>query len=284
MKRKLIGMLAVLLLAGSLALGGCNQQTPDNQADNRTEADPSAVTGTLVVGGSTSVYEVAVILAEQFMEINPGVVVETHSQGSTAGIVGANEGTYDIGMSSRDLSGDEPGWGLREFLICKDAIAPIVHRDNPVVNLTMDQLRQIFLGEITNWSEVGGSDLPITVIIREDGSGTRDAWEDIIHEDIDPVPTLILTGTGGVKSGVAGDPSAISYITVAALDESVRALQVNGVEPTADAVLGGKYAIARPYLFLTKDDPSPLAQKFIDFVLGPEGQSMLEDEGMVRVN
>jgi len=272
MFKKLTVVMVVLLLVGLLGFTGCAQPAPTDQA------------GTIVVGGSTSVYVVAAILADQFMENQPGVVVETHSLGSTAGIVGANEGTFDIGMSSRWLGGDEPGWGLKEFIICHDAIAPIVHPDNPVTDLTMEQLKQIFLGEIKNWKEVGGNDLPITVIIREDGSGTRDAWEDIVHEDIDPVPTLILTGTGGVRAGVAGDPSAISYITIAALDDSVRALKVNGVEPTADAVLAGEYAVARPYLFLTKGEPSPLAQKFIDFALGPEGQQILDDEGMVRVN
>lgn len=279
MYKKLIGIMVVLLLAGSLGFTGCAQPAPADPAP-----DDPAVTGTIVVGGSTSVYVVAAILAERFMEIHPDVVVETHSLGSTAGVVGAHEETFDIGMSSRWLSGDELGWDLQEFLICKDAIAPIVHKDNPVSDLTEEQLKQIFLGEITNWTEVGGSDLAITVIIREEGSGTRDAWEDIVHEDIDPVPTLILTGTGGVKAGVAGDPSAISYITVAALDESVRALKVNGIEPTAEAVLAGDYAIARPYLFLTRDEPSPLAQKFIDFALSPEGQQILEDEGMVRAN
>jgi len=282
MMKKWIGVMVVLLLVGLLGFAGCAQPTPDEPAP----ADPAAaeLTGTIVVGGSTSVYVVAASLAEQFMEKHPGVIVETHSLGSTAGIVGANEGTFNIGMSSRWLDGDEPGWGLKEFIICHDAIAPIVHLENPVTNLTMEQLKGIFLGEITNWREVGGNDLGITVIIREDGSGTRGAWEDIVHEDIDPVPTLILTGTGGVKAGVAGDPSAISYITAAALDEAVRALKVDGVEPTAEAVLGGQYAIARPYLFLTKGDPSPLAQQFIDFVLGQEGQQFLEDEGMVRVN
>lgn len=264
--------MVVLLLVGLIGFTGCARPAP---------ADPAS---TIVVGGSTSVYVVAAILAARFMEINPGVIVETHSLGSTAGIVGANEGTFDIGMSSRWLDGDEPGWGLNEFVICHDAIAPIVHPGNPVTGLTMEQLRQIFLGEITNWNEVGGNDLLITVIIREDGSGTRGAWEDIIHKDINAVPTLILTGTGGVKAVVAGDPSAISYITISALDDTVRALKVDGIEPTADAVLAGQYAVARPYLFVTKGDPSPLAQQFIDFALGPEGQQIIEDDGMVRVN
>ena len=267
-KGVLSSLVVVLLLATSVVAIGC----------------PPVVEDRIVVTGSTSVYEVVVYLAERFMEKHPDIVVETHSIGSTAGIVGAHDGTADIGMSSRWLREGELGWGLGEFVICHDAIAPIVHPDNPVQGLTMEQLRKIFLGEITNWNEVGGKDLEITVIIREAGSGTRGAFEDIVHEDIYPDPDVILTGTGGVKAGVAGDPAAISYITIAAVDETVRALKVDGVEPTAAAVLAGEYEIARPFLLLTDGDPDPLEQKFIDFVLSPEGQDMLEDEGMVRVD
>ncbi len=281
MTKKFVALLVLLLITGLLGVAGC--APADSDTADPAQAGP-APTSTVTVGGSTSVYVAVVPLADRFMEINPGVVVESHSLGSTAGIVGANEGTFDIGMTSRDLEGEELGWGLQEILICRDAIAAIVHPDNPVRELTMEQLSQIFTGEITNWAEVGGNDLGITVIIREDGSGTRGAWEDMVHEDVDPAPTLIMTGTGGVKSGVAGDPSAISYITLAALDETVRALPIDGVEPSIDTVLAGDYAIARPYLFLTKGDISPLAQKFIDFVLGPEGQQILEDDGMVRIN
>ncbi|MCI2425009.1 phosphate ABC transporter substrate-binding protein [Candidatus Acetothermia bacterium] len=246
-------------------------------------ATTEVLRGTLVIGGSTTVYVVTVLLAERFMEKYPDIRVETHSVGSTAGIVGANEGTFDIGMSSRWLRGDEPGWGLTEFVVYMDGLAPIVHPTNPVRDLTMKQLKKIFIGEITNWKEVGGKDMPITVIIREEGSGARGAFEDIVHEDIDPAPTLILVGTGGVRAGVAGDPSAISYITPVAVDETVRALTVDGVEAIAANVLAGTFPIIRPALFLTKGEPSPLEQKFIDWVLGPEGQQMLEEMGLVRV-
>ncbi|MCL0089951.1 phosphate ABC transporter substrate-binding protein [Dehalococcoidia bacterium] len=276
-KGVLSSLLVVLLLATSVVAIGCPPEEEDPPAEDPVEER-------LVVGGSSSVYVVAVLLAERFMEKHPHIVVETHSVGSTAGVVGAHEGTFDIGMSSRWLKGDEPGWGLGEFVICHDAIAAIVHPDNPVENLTMEEVRKIFLGEITNWNEVGGKDVPITVIIREEGSGTRGAFEDIVHEDIEPVPTLIKIGTGGVRAAVAGDPSAIGYITIAALDETVRALKVDGVAPTAAAVLAGDYGIARPFLFLTYGEPDPLERKFIDFVLGPEGQDMLADEGMVRVD
>jgi phosphate transport system substrate-binding protein len=237
----------------------------------------------LRVGGSSSVYVVHVLLAERFMEKHPHIVVKSHSVGSTAGIVGAHEETFDIGMSSRWLEDEELGWGLVHEVICWDAIAAIVHPANPVRDLTMEQLTKIFLGKITNWAEVGGKDMPITVIIREAGSGTRAAWEEILHEDIYPFYTTILPGTGGVRAGVAGDPSAIGYITIAAVDETVRALKVDGVKPDAEAVLAGDYGISRPFLFLTEGEPDPLEQKYIDFVLGPEGQQLLADEGMVPV-
>jgi phosphate transport system substrate-binding protein len=284
-KKIIIVMMAVLLAVSIAVLGGCAPQQADPAAPGAVPegAPAEALTGRLVVGGSTSVAVVADYLAERFMAAYPGIVVEVHHTGSGAGITGANEGAVDIGMSSRWLEAEERGFGLSEFVICHDALAPIVHPDNPVTDLTLEQLRKIFLGEIANWTEVGGNDLPITVVVREAGSGTRDAWEGIIHEDIEPYEELVGMGTGGVKAMVAGDPSAISYVTVAALDETVRALKVGGVEPTAETVLAEEYAITRPFLFVTKGDPSPLAQQFIDYVLGPEGQQLLADEGMVRI-
>jgi phosphate transport system substrate-binding protein len=235
------------------------------------------LTGRISVGGSTTVHVVAVPLAERFMEKHPGVVVETHSVGSTAGVVGAREGTFDIGMSSRLLRGEEPGWGLKEFSIWRDGLVPIVHPDNPVRNLTMEQLAGIFTGQITNWQEVGGRNQRITVIIREEGSGARASWEDHVHEDVDPAPTVILVGTGGVRAGVAGDPAAISYVSIPAVDPTVRALTVDGVEATLAIVEAGEWPISQTYLFLTRGDPSPLAQEFINFVLGEEGQAILRD-------
>jgi phosphate transport system substrate-binding protein len=266
MKNRILLISVALMLALSMVALGC----------------PPPVE-TLKVGGSTTVYVVTAPLAERFMERHPGIVVEKFSVGSTPGIVGANEGTFDIGMSSRWLREAELAWGLTQFVVYHDALAPIVHPTNPVTDLTMEQLKGIFTGTITNWKEVGGKDMPITVIIREEGSGARGAWEDAVHEDIDPAPTLILVGTGGVKAGVAGNPAAISYVTPAALDASVKALTVNGVEATAANVKAGTYAITRPGLFLTKGEPSPLERKFLDWLLGPEGQRLLEEAGMVRV-
>jgi len=234
------------------------------------------LTGRISVGGSTTVHVVAVPLAERFMEKHPGVVVETHSVGSTAGIVGAREGTFDIGMSSRLLRGEEPTW-VKEFAIWRDGLVPIVHPDNPVRNLTLEQLAGIFTGQITNWQEVGGRNQRITVIIREEGSGARASFEDLVHEDVDPAPTVILVGTGGMRAGVAGDPAAISYVSIPAVDETVRALTVDGVEATIAAVEAGEWPISQTYLFLTRGEPSPLAQEFINFVLGEEGQAILRE-------
>jgi phosphate transport system substrate-binding protein len=205
-----------------------------------------------------------------------------HSVGSTAGIVGVHEGRYDIGMSSRPLRGDELLWNLTQFVVYDDALVPIVHPTNPVTDLTMAQLRGIFVGNITNWREVGGKDQKIIVIIREAGSGARGAWEDIVHRGIAPKPTVILPGTLGVRGGVAGNPAAISYITPAALDPSVRALTIGGLVANVTTVRDGTFPITRPGLFLTKGAPSPIEQAFIDWLLGPEGQGLLEEAGMVR--
>lgn len=292
MKTRIIGLfLVVLLIAGLTTIAGCGepqeQVAPQEQTAPQEQVDPeapAALTGTITVGGSTSVYVVNALLAERFMAQHRDAVVAGHSVGSTAGIVGANEGTFDIGMSSRWLEGEELGWGLTVTTIAHDALSPVVHPDNPVTNLTMEQLNKIFVGEIRNWRDVGGSDMPITVVIREAGSGTRDAWEDIVHEDVDPHQTLIGKGTGGVKVTVAGDVSAIGYMTIAAVDETVRAVTIDGVVPDAAAVLAGDWGVARPFLFLTKGEHSPLQQAYIDWVLGPEGQQLLEDEGLVRVD
>jgi phosphate transport system substrate-binding protein len=273
MKNRILLIVVALLVGVGMVAAGC----PPAQNGE----DPLA--GTLDVGGSTTVFVVTAPLAERFMERYPDIVVEMHSIGSGPGIVNVRDGVLDIGMSSRWLREAELAWNLTQFVVYHDALAPIVHPTNPVTDLTMEQLKGIFTGTITNWAEVGGPDLRITVIIREYGSGARGAWEDAVHEDIDPAATLILSGTGGVKAGVAGDPSAISYITPAAVDASVKALTVEGVAATAANVKAEIYAITRPALFLTKGQPSPLEQKFIDWILGPEGQQMLEDAGMVRV-
>jgi phosphate transport system substrate-binding protein len=269
MCKKLLSIIMVVLLltAGLTAIG----------------YPAPAVAGRLVIGGSTTVDVVAILLAERFMELHPGIVVETQSVGSTAGIVGTHDGRWDIGMSSRLLRGAELGWGLHEFIICYDATAPIVHPDNPVRNLTMEQLRGIFTGAIRNWAEVGGPDLRITVVIREAGSGARATFEDLVHRGIDPYArALVKPGTFGVRAAVAGIPSAIGYVTLVAVDDSVRALKVDGVAPSPETVMAGEYRLFYAFRFLTLGEPDPLERKFIDWVLGPVGQDMLEYLEMIR--
>lgn len=242
------------------------------------------LSGNLVIGGSTSVAVAAEVLAMEFRILHPEVNIEVQSVGSSAGIVGANDETFDIGMSSRDLGPEEKAWGLHEVLICRDAIATIIHPDNPVRDLTLEQVRGIFLGEIRNWGEVGGNDAEITVVVREAGSGTRGAFEDIVHEDLAPFERAIyLVGTGGVRAGVAGDVDAIGYISTVAVDPTIRALSVDGVEPTLEQVRAGNYPIARPYIFMTKGEPIGLAKEFIDWVMSEEGQAILEEEGYVTM-
>jgi phosphate transport system substrate-binding protein len=267
MKKRMLLIAMAVLVAVSVVATGC----------------PPPVE-TLKVGGSTTVYVVTAPLAERFMERYPDITVEMFSVGSTPGIVGTNDGTYDIGMSSRWLREAELAWNFTQVVAYHDALAPIVHPTNPVTDLSMEQLKGIFLGNITNWAEVGGPDLRITVIIREAGSGARGAWEDHVHEDIDPtLEAIVLPGTLGVRAGVAGNPAAISYVTPAALDASVKALTVEGVAATTANVKAGTYEITRPGLFLTKGAPSPLERTFLDWLLGPEGQRLLEEAGMVRV-
>lgn len=252
-----VGVLLVLLLASGCARQGKNA---------------------LDIAGSTSVQPLSEELGNAFMEKNPGISINVAGGGSGAGIKAASDGTAEIGASSRELKPEEKR-GLVETLIARDAIVVIVNPANRVEDLTVEELRKIFSGEIVNWKDVGGADTPVDVYTREDGSGTRGAFEDAVMRETRISPKAgVQNSTGALRTAVAGDPNGIGYVSLGSVNESVKIVAVDGVKPEKKTVLNGTYKLARPFLYLTKGAPSGDAKKFIDFVLSPEGQRIVEQE------
>jgi phosphate transport system substrate-binding protein len=259
------------------------EEASDNGASDDAEA--SGVEGTVTMAGSTSVQPLSEELAAAFMENNPDARIEVSGGGSGAGVTAAQDNAADFGAASREIAEDETG--IEEWVIAIDGIAVIVHPDNPVSDLALEDITSIFSGDITNWSEVGGDDQDIVVISREDGSGTRDAFTDIVLGDAELVESaLIQNSTGAVAEGVANDPNAIGYVSVGAMNDSVKGLAVDGAEPTDEAIASGDYPVSRPFNYVSneEEDLSEVAQAFLDFVLSDEGQQVVEDNDFISVN
>jgi phosphate transport system substrate-binding protein len=234
----------------------------------------------LVVAGSTSVQPFADRWAEIFMEKYPGKVVNVQGGGSSAGIQAAFSGAADIGTSSRDLKPQEKA--LTEIVVARDGVAIIVHPDNPISGLAIFQVKDIFSGEIRRWKELGGRDRAITVVTREEGSGTRGAFQEMVMGKTRITKGAIVEDSNGtVREIVAGDPDGIGYISLGLVNDTVRALELDGVKPTDENIIQKRYRLVRPFLFLTNGPPSSEAKNFIDFVLSKEGQDLIEKEGLL---
>jgi len=233
------------------------------------------------VVGSTSIQPFAEMLAEEFNRNNPGMSVEVQGGGSTAGIQALASGIADIGACSRSLLPEEAN--LTPITIARDGIAIVVHPANKVNGLTLEQARSIFEGKITNWKSVGGDDVPIRLISREEGSGTREAFTHLVMGNARVARSAITQESNGtVKGLVKSDPGAVGYMSLGLVGKELKALAVDGVKANAEDVLSGKYPLVRPFLFVVKGKPGEAAQKFIDFVLSPPAQAILEKEGLVR--
>lgn len=241
--------------------------------------------GSVSTDGSTSMEKVIGVLGESFMEANADVNFTYNPTGSSAGITAALEGTCDIGLSSRYLKEEEKEQGLLETILAYDGIAIIVHPDNPVADLTMEQIAGIYTGTITNWSEVGGNDGEIVCIGREAGSGTRDGFETITGTEDACQYRQELTSTGAVITAVASNPNAIGYASLASVKETVKALSVGGVVPSEETVRDGSYAIQRPFVLVTRECValSETAQRFFDYVTSAEAHELIAAAGVVPV-
>lgn len=253
-------------------------------ADASTEeASTEDISGAIATGGSTSVEDVIGSLSEAFMEEYPDVDITYDPNGSGAGITGAADGTYDLGLSSRDLKDEETSQGLVATTFALDGIAIVVHPDNPVTDLSMDDIKALATGEITNWSEVGGSDAPVVLVGREAGSGTRDGFESIVGVEDSCVYEQELTSTGAVMAAVAANPNAFGYVSLSAVDDTVKPVTVDGVEATEETVQDGSYKIQRPFIFVTKEgeELSAQAQAFVDFATSDAASDLIAGAGAV---
>ena len=248
-----------------------------------TTADLS---GSISMVGSTSMEKLANALSEAFMEEYPDVTVTAEFVGSGAGIEAVTNGTADIGNSSRSLKDEEKAAGVVENIVAIDGIAVCVDPANEVADLTKEQLTNIYNGTVTNWKEVGGADEPIIVIGREAGSGTRGAFEELVDLKDACKYANELDSTGAVIAKVASTPGAIGYASLDALDDSVKALSLEGVEATAENIKAGNYFLSRPFVMATKGEISEqndLVQAWFDFVLGDEGQQVASEVGLITV-
>jgi phosphate transport system substrate-binding protein len=235
----------------------------------------------LIVAGSTSVQPFADRWAEIYMKKYPARVVNVQGGGSSAGIQAARSGAADIGTSSRELKPEEKD--LTEIVVARDGLAIIVHPGNSVSDMTLDQVKQIFAGKIRNWGEFKGRDKAITVVTREEGSGTRGAFQELVMGKIRILKEAIVEDSNGtVREIVAGDPDSIGYISLGLVNDKVKALNLDGVKPSDENILLNLYKLVRPFLFVTKGPAAAEAQDFIDFVLSPEGQDLIKKEGLIQ--
>lgn len=278
--------------AAAAALTACGGSASSAAASSTSAAAGStasstaaALSGNVATGGSTSMKNVIAALTEGFAEVEPGVTVSYDPTGSGAGITGATDKTLDIGLSSRALKDDEKA-DVEGTTIALDGIAIIVNNASKVEDLTVDQLKQMFTGEITNWSEVGGDDGEIVLIGREAGSGTRDGFESIVDVKDSCKYAQELTATGAVISAVEANPLAIGYASLSAVGDTVKMVTVGGVECSEETVKDGSYEVQRPFVFVTNKSVtlSEQAQAFFNFATSADAADLIRTAGAVPVN
>ncbi len=279
--KKIIALVLTALLALSLVACGSESKTDDTKTDDQ----PAALTGTVSTDGSTSMEKIIGALSESFMAQNSGVTVNYNPTGSGSGITAVQEGTCDIGLSSRALKDEEKSAGLKETVLAYDGIAIIVHPDNPVSDLSVEQIAKLYTGEITNWKDVGGNDAEVVLIGREAASGTRDGFESITGTKDKCQYRQELTSTGDVITAVSQNPDAIGYASLASVKDSVKALNVDGVTPSEATVKDGSYKVQRPFVLVTMagKELSPAAQAFFDYAISSDAASIIAKAGAVAV-
>ena len=289
MKKVLAILLTVLMIVSMAACAKTepNTTTKGTDAANDTKTtEPAAVPGTVSTDGSTSMEKVIGALGEAFMEANPDTTFTYNPTGSGSGIQAVQEGRCDIGLSSRALKDAEKEAGLTETVLAYDGIAMIVNPANPVEDLSLEQIADIYTGKITNWSEVGGNDSQIVLIGREAGSGTRGGFEEIVGVVDACQYRQELSSTGDVITTVAQNPDAIGYASLAAVKDTVKALKVAGVTPTEATVKDGTYTIQRPFVLATKtgEKLNDVAQAFFDYATSADVGEIITAAGAVPAN
>ena len=288
MKKNKIKKIIALGLAMALTTGvmsACGGESGNDEQKGSGE--------TVVIAGSTSVQPLSEVMAEEFMADNEGTSVEVQGGGSGQGIKSIQEGIADIGSLSREVKDEEKGSVKEEYIIAMDGVAVVVNTETETEDITIEELEKIYTGEITNWKELGGKDAEITVVSREEGSGTRGAFTEITgvlvkddegnETDNTTADALVQPSTGSVIKTVSSTPDSIGYVSLAAVSDEVKALKVEGVEASKDTVLDGTYKISRPFVYVTGNDISESAKAFIDFVLSDKGQELVEENGFIPV-
>ena len=286
--KKIIALLLAAVLTLTLAACGSKNDTNTDDSSNDTNNDntQTAITGTVATDGSTSMEKVIGALSESFMANNADATVTYNPTGSGSGITAVQEGTCDIGLSSRALKDEEKAAGLKETILAYDGIAIIVHPDNPVSDLTIEQIAQLYTGEITNWKDVGGNDAQVVLIGREAASGTRDGFESITGTKEKCQYRQELTSTGDVITAVSQNPDAIGYASLVSIKDSVKALNVDGVTPSEDTVKDGSYKVQRPFVLVTVEGKAltPVAQAFFDYATSSDAAAIIAKAGAVAAN
>ena len=301
MKNRVKKMMAILTAATMVAAGvmGCGSsdtnadannsndntttQTESQATDNHT-ADNTDLSGSVTLAGSTSMEKLANAMNEAFMEKYPNVSATAEFTGSSAGIESLAAGSVDIGDASRALSDDEKGQGIVENIVAIDGIAVITDTDNTITDIKSEDLAKVYTGEITNWKDLGGKDEQIVVIGREAGSGTRDAFEELMDVKDSCKYAQELDSTGAVLAKVAATPGAVGYVSLDVLDDTVNGLQINSVEPTEENILAGTYVLQRPFVMATKgeiSEQSEQVQAYFDFINSEDGQNVIKSVGLI---
>ena len=284
-RRSFLTVCGAAAAAAALTACGGSASSASAAAGSAASSTAAALSGNVATGGSTSMKNVIAALTEGFAEVEPGVTVSYDPTGSGAGITGAADKTLDIGLSSRALKDDEKA-DVDGTTIALDGIAIIVNNASKVEDLTVDQLKQMFTGEITNWSEVDGDDGEIVLIGREAGSGTRDGFESIVEVKDNCKYAQELTATGAVISAVEANPLAIGYASLSAVGDTVKMITVGGVECSEETVKDGSYEVQRPFVFVTNKSValSEQAQAFFDFATSADAADLIRTAGAVPVN
>ncbi len=255
-----------------------------------SDADPVSqnpgAAGQISVAGSTTVQPLAEKLGEAFMALNPEIRIDVAGGGSSSGVVAAGDGTADIGNASREIKASELETypELELYTIAQDGIAIVAHAELAVDDLTLDQVRGIFAGRITDWSEVGGETQPITVISREEGSGTRGAFEELVMGDDAITDSAIFQDSNGkVRTAVSSTPNSIAYLSFGYLDSSVLIVAVDEILPTTENVLNGSYGVVRPLIMVTNGEPTGIVAAWLDWIMSSDGQAVVSDQGYIAV-
>ena len=310
MKKKVVAALMAVTMVAALLTGCGASETKQAAAPATEEAAPAAeeatpeaeeaapvveeepaaeepaaeLNGTLSLGGSTSMEKLCEAMSESFMEANPGVTVTVEYTGSGAGLEALAAGSIDIGNASRKLKDTEKENGSVENIVAIDGIAVIAEKSNTVTDISAEDLAKVYKGEVSNWKDLGGDDQPIVVIGREAGSGTRDAFEELMEVKDACVYAQELDSTGAVLAKVASTPGAIGYVSLDVVDDTVIGLKIDGVEPTEEQILAGNYVLQRPFVMATMGEISEqneLVQAFFDFIHSEEGQSVIKSVGLI---